>query len=135
MVMLGGVVTGTKRQPGTSGIGSNAAYQYAFGDQGYYDTALAGGSSTTIPNGTSTYILTGNVAITLTLPAAPFDGQFLTICQGDLNTSTLTALNPNAGQALAFTVPASITEATALRLMFVGSGGLGIIAANTWIRV
>lgn len=69
---------------GHTSRGANAAYQFALADLGkVVDTGTA---STTIPDNCSTYIVNGSGTKTITFPANPIDGQFLTITVGAAHT-------------------------------------------------
>jgi hypothetical protein len=79
----------------------NMAHKFAIADQGYSLQVPASGFALTIPNGCSSLLLNpaGVLATgTITMPAAPVDGQIVRIA----TTQTVTALtlNANAGQTI-----------------------------------
>ena len=77
--------------------GANAAYRFAFGDQGKVLDAGVG-TNVVIPDNCSTYILTGSGTRAITFPANPYDGQFLTLTLGTAHTAVTVA--GNAGKTV-----------------------------------
>lgn len=119
----------------TGGRGANAAYQFALADQGYVAIAPTTGTTVTIPNGCSTYVINPSgalAALTVKMPANPIDGQFVTLTA--TQTVTTLTLQANASQSLDGAI-ATIGVGTPATYMFCASGATANAPANTWVRV
>jgi hypothetical protein len=106
----------------------NMAHKFAIADQGYSLQVPASGGSLTIPNGCSSLLLNpaGVLAtLTITMPAAPVDGQIVRLA----TTQTVTALtlNANAGQTISGNVTTLSATAPASYIY--------VLSLTKWIKI
>jgi hypothetical protein len=117
----------------TGSLGQSAANRFAsgyFGTKvvapsiaftGYQRVVLSSTGSTTISNSVSLFVghATGTIAsYTITMPATPVDGQWLTISTDQ--TITALTLSPNSGQTV-IAAPTTIVQGSAIRYLWVAT--------------
>jgi hypothetical protein len=123
--VTGNGITGAQGSTGSTGYTGSTGVTGATGPQALiYDRITpAGSGSFTISNGKQALIVNQNLSgpistFSITLPAAPVDGQLMIISFN--NTITNFTLSPNAGQTIAQTPPTTIPGPVAIKLIYDG---------------